>query len=210
VVSRSQAGTTAAHGRTLRADAARNFERIVDAAAVAFEDIGPDVTLEEIAQRADVSVATVYRRFRNRDQLVRAVFDHVLTTEIEPTAARHTDDPWRDLVGSLEATVDILSRRQVILSLARESDAVDVESVHRYLRSMERLLRRAVDAGTVRPELEVRDLSAVIVMALATVHHGDPHGAGPRRYLALLADGLRPAPVTLPPPAAPDLPHRHP
>jgi AcrR family transcriptional regulator len=189
----------------LRVDAARNYERIVVAADLAFEEAGPGVTLEEVARRAGVGIATVYRRFRNRDQLVRAVFEHVLTAEIEPSVAVQTDDPWLDLVGSLEATVEVLAGRQVILALARETDAVDVESLHRYVRSMERLLGRARDAGVVRPELEGRDLAAVVVMALATAHAGDPAGADRRRYLALLVDGLRPAPATLPPPSTHDL-----
>ena len=186
-------------GRTLRADAARNYQRIVGVAVTAFEELGPEVTLEEIARRADVSVMTVYRRFRARDQLVRAVLDYVLTTEIQPMAAAHTDDPWRDLVGVLEASIDVLARRQVILSIARESDAFDVEGVRHYLSSLERLLRRAVEAGVVRPELEVRDLAAVIVMVLATVRPNDPDGADRRRYLALVVEGLRVSPTTLPP-----------
>jgi AcrR family transcriptional regulator len=51
----------------VRADAARNHERIVGAAVLAFEELGPEATLEEIAVRADLSVMTVYRRFRTRD-----------------------------------------------------------------------------------------------------------------------------------------------
>ncbi len=188
-------------GRGLRVDAARNYERIIAAADQAFEDVGRAVTLEEVARRAGVGVATVYRRFRNRDQLLRAVFDHLVSTEIVPRLTRETDDPWHDLVGALEATVAALAGRQVILALARETDAFHVEGVHRYLESMERLLGRARDAGAVRPELERRDLSAVVVMALATVRPDDPAGLDRRRYLALLVDGLRPAPRVLPPPA---------
>ncbi|MBO0872006.1 MAG: TetR/AcrR family transcriptional regulator [Pseudonocardia sp.] len=188
------------HGEGLRADAARNYERIVVAAGQAFEDVGSQATLEEIARRADVGVATLYRRFRNRDQLVRAVFGHLLTTEIGPSTTVHTDDPWQDLVSALRATIDILARRRVILALARETQAFDVESIRRYVRSMERLLRRAIEANLVRPELEVRDLAAVIVMALATVHSHDPGGLDRNRYLALLLDGLRPSPTALPPP----------
>jgi AcrR family transcriptional regulator len=203
----------------LRADAARNYEHIVVAADQAFEDAGPSVTLEEVARRAGVGVATVYRRFRNRDQLVRAVFEHILATEIEPTTTVETDDPWQDLVDSLHATVDALAGRQVILALARETHSVDVESIHRYVRSMSRLVRRAIDAGVVRPELEGRDLTAVVVMALATVRPEDPDGADRRRYLALLLDGLRPARTVLPPPstvlregergAGREAPHQH-
>lgn len=168
------------------------------------------MTLEEVAQRADVNVATVYRRFGARDQLVRAVLDHVLTAEIEPLAAIHTDDPWRDLVGMLDAATDVLARRQVTLALARECAAFDVDSVYRCLSSMDRLLSRAIDAGLTRPELEVRDLAAVIVMTLATAHSDDPHGADRKRYLALLVDGLRAGPASLPPPSAHGFPrHGH-
>ncbi|MGA8116574.1 MAG: helix-turn-helix domain-containing protein [Actinocatenispora sp.] len=187
-------------GQGLRVDAARNYERIVDAAGRAFEEVGPSVTMDEVARRAGVGVATVYRRFRNRDELVRAVFRHVVTAEIEPATATDSDDPWQDLVSSLTATVEVLTRRQVVLALARETtDAIDVESLERYMRTMERMLRRAVAAGLVRPEVQARDMSAIVVMALATVHPRDPDGAGWRRYLALLVDGLRPAPTTLPP-----------
>lgn len=189
----------APQGRPLRVDAARNYERIVAAAGRAFEEDGPAVSLEEVARRAGVGVATVYRRFRNRDQLVRAVFEYLVTTEIEPAIAAETDDPWHDLVGSLEATVEVLAARRVVLAPAQELDAIDVASLHGFVRPMERLLGRAARAGLVRPELQVRDLAAVVVMALATVHPEDPAGLDRRRYLALLADGLRPAPTVLPP-----------
>lgn len=188
--------------RGLRADAARNYERILGAAVAAFEEIGPQATLEEIAARAQVSVITLYRRFRNRDQLIRAVFDHVLATEIEPMTTAHTDDPWRDLVGALETAIEVLARRQVIHSLALEFRAFADETGQRFLRFLEPLLRRAIDAKVVRPELEARDVVAVIVMTMAmtaTAHAGDPAGAARRRYFALLAEGLRPSAITLPP-----------
>ncbi|MET0188908.1 MAG: helix-turn-helix domain-containing protein [Pseudonocardia sediminis] len=184
--------------RPLRADAARNHRRILDAAAAAFEEDGPESSLEEIAARAGVGVATLYRRFRTREQLIRAVFEDVFSAEIEPTAWSPSDDPWADLTGALARAIDAISARQVILGLARETSAYDVETVHRYGRALERLLDRARDAGVVRPELTVRDLSAVLVMVMATVHAGDPGGDDRRRYLALVLDGLRPGRERLP------------
>jgi AcrR family transcriptional regulator len=196
---------TATDGQGLRADAARNYERIVVAAGLAFEEVGPAVTLEEVARRAGVGVATVYRRFRNREQLVRAVFQHILTTQIEPAMAVETDDPWHDLVSSLEAAVEVLAGRKVVLAVARETRALDMESMRRFVHSMDGPLRRAAAAGVVRPELVARDLAAVTIMALSTVHPRDPEGADRKRYLALLIDGLRPAPTVLPPPSTPDV-----
>ena len=110
--------------RGLRLDAVRNQERIVVAAAGAFSELGAEVTLEEVARRAGVGVATVYRRFRNRDQLVRAVVAHVLTAEIEPVAEIETDDPWRDLAATLEASVAAVAAHSEVVALAHAAGHV--------------------------------------------------------------------------------------
>ena len=192
---------TAAQGRTLRVDAARNHERIAAAASEAFEELGPDASLEEIARRAGVGVATLYRRFGNRDTLVAAAFEHIMTSEIEPAISVETGDQWHDLVAALEASVEVLAGRRVLIGLAREAGAVKVEVVDRYLSSMDRLLRRVKDAGLVRPELEARDLAAIVIMSVSMIHPRDPEGADRRRYLALLVDGIRPSATRLPEPA---------
>jgi AcrR family transcriptional regulator len=198
---------TGAGERGLRLDAARNQERIVAAAAAAFAELGGDVTLDEVARRAGVGVATVYRRFRNRDQLVRAVVARVLAAEIEPVAAVETDDPWRDLAATLEASVAAVAAHRDVVALAHAAGGIDVDVVDRYLHRLDRLLTRARAAGLVRPELEPRDVAVAVVMVLATIRR-DVGGDGAvktdaasgdwRRYLALLLDGMRPAPVPLP------------
>jgi AcrR family transcriptional regulator len=198
---------TGAGERGLRLDAARNQERIVAAAAAAFAELGGDVTLDEVARRAGVGVATVYRRFRNRDQLVRAVVARVLAAEIEPVAAVETDDPWRDLAATLEASVAAVAAHRDVVALAHAAGGIDVDVVDRYLHRLDRLLSRARAAGLVRPELEPRDVAVAVVMVLATIRR-DVGGDGAvktdaasgdwRRYLALLLDGMRPAPVPLP------------
>ncbi len=185
--------------RAMRVDAARNQDRIVAAAGAAFEELGAGVALEEVARRAGVGVATIYRRFRNRDQLVRAVLAYVFATEIQPVTAVETAEPWRDLARTIEATVESVAAHRVMIRLAHEAGAIDVDVVGSYLSSTERLLRRATDAGLVRPDLVARDLAAVVVMALAIAGDRDPDGVDRRRYLALLLDGLRPAPLPLPP-----------
>lgn len=184
--------------RGLRLDAVRNQERIVAAAAAAFAELGAEVTLDEVARRAGVGVATVYRRFRNRDQLVRAVVGHVLAAEVEPVAEVETDDPWRDLAATLEASVAAVAAHRQVVRLAHAVGAIDVALVDRFLQRLDRVLTRARAAGLVRPELEPRDLATAVVMVLATVPRGAPDDHGWHRYLALLLDGMRPAPAPLP------------
>lgn len=83
--------------------------------------------------------------------------------------------------------------------MTRETRVFDVESVRR-------MLHRTIAAGVVRPETGIRDLAAVIVMTLSTVHPAAPGGADRKRYPALLIDGLRPAAKPLPSPSAHDMP----
>src|SRR5690349_3404365 len=67
-----------AHVRPLRADAARNRARVLDAARTAFAEAGLDVGVEEIARRAGVGKGTLYRRFPTKEALVCAIFEDIL------------------------------------------------------------------------------------------------------------------------------------
>ena len=78
--------------RPLRADAARNRARVLDAARTAFAEAGLDVGVEEIARRAGVGKGTLYRRFPTKEALVRAIFDDILE-EIERLAAEAETEP---------------------------------------------------------------------------------------------------------------------
>jgi len=186
-------------GRALRVDAARNHIRIVSAAADAIEEVGAAVSLEEIARRAGVGIATLYRRFGTRDQLLKAVFEHIFETRIEPTIVDEGPDPWHDLVTTIAATVKAVAEHRVLLRLIKETGTIESDALAGYARAVERLLGRARDAGVVRPELSPRDLAAIVVMALAAVRVSGNDPADTRRYLAFLCDGMRPGPVSLPP-----------
>jgi hypothetical protein len=121
---------------------------------------------------------------------------HVLGPEIAG-AAVESDDPWRDLAATLEATVAAVAAHRELVRLAHAVGAIDVDTVDRFLHRLDRLLSRARAAGLVRPELEPRDLTVAVMMLLAVVRRKDGSGDW-RRYLALLLDGMRPAPTPLP------------
>jgi len=187
-----------------RSDAVRNRARIVAAAVAAFEEIGPQVRLDDLAERAGVGIATVYRLFGGRDDLVRAAFETVFGAEIEPLAqaARVAADPVAGLRDALGATLERVAAHRGLFRAARDSGVLGVDVAERYLRDLGDVLGAAQRAGAVRPDVGLRDVAAVLVMVLAVVREGDPDGANRRRYLALLLDGLRPGAPALPPPAA--------
>ena len=86
-----------AHVRPLRADAARNRARVLDAARTAFAEAGLDVGVEEIARRAGVGKGTLYRRFPTKEALVRAIFEDILrrVRAVSPTRATRSPTPGR-------------------------------------------------------------------------------------------------------------------
>lgn len=188
-----------------RADAQRNAARVVRAALSAFEERGAGVSLEEVARRAEVGIATLYRLFGGRDGLVAAAFSTFFVEVLEPIGrtATRADDPWDGLAAALADTVDALATHRVLLHLAHEHGAITVEIAERYLSDLGEVLVAAQRAGSARSDLVVRDLAAVLVMALAGARAADP--ADRRRYLALLMAGMRPSAEPLPPPGLPRL-----
>jgi AcrR family transcriptional regulator len=188
--------------RGLRSDASRNYSRILDAAAQLFEQKGRTVSLDEIAARAGVGVATLYRRFRTREELIAAVAEHVFAADVATAIVEGGPDPWTDLVATLSATVDAFAAHPVLVGLARESAVFDLSAKSEYLAAIERVLTRARDAGVIRPELTVDDVTAIVVMALTMVRSRGHDTA--RRYLALLIDGMRPIGHRLPGLTPPD------
>src|SRR3546814_12602905 len=89
---------------TLRADAARNREAIVEAARAVFAEQGLDAPLDEIAKRAGTGTATLYRRFPTRADLVAAVFAETMAAHVEAVeAALGDDDPWNGFASLIRA-----------------------------------------------------------------------------------------------------------
>lgn len=196
----------------LRADASRNVERIIRAAREAFAVGGADVSLGEIASRAGVGAATLYRRFAGKEELLRAVLEQRITEEIEPAVerARRAEDPRQGLAVLLEAALRLVSRERPMLAAARDAGAMTADVSARFFDPLAELLERGKAAGLIRDDVDSTDLRRLVVMLLSTVRLFEPGSEGWRRYLVLLFDALRPESAStlpeqtpLPPPFRP-------
>ncbi|WP_236796863.1 TetR/AcrR family transcriptional regulator [Amycolatopsis sp. GM8] len=183
----------------LRADAQRNRERILAAAAEVFATRGLEATLHDVAAHAGVGVGTVYRRFPDKKALVEALFDTALgelLTIAERAAA--VDDPWealtqllRDL--TLRAAADS-GLRQVLGNQAVGRDTF-AATRQRLALVAARLLRRAQEQGTVRADLEYVDLAMLWRMLTTVAEETQPVRPDAwQRYLEITLDGLRARP----------------
>jgi AcrR family transcriptional regulator len=196
----------------LRADAARNREKILAAASELFTEEGADFCVDEIASRAGVGHATVFRRFPTKDDLVIAMLEDRLA-ELARGAeeAEAHEDPFEGLRAAMEHIV----ARQACDRGLFESISTQVigsprlrEARHRVVAPFARLLRRAQEAGAVRDDLEPED---VLFLATAASHASPCRLDLPelwRRYLGVILDGMRPegsSPLSPPAPRLADL-----
>ena len=177
----------------LRADAQRNLGRILEAAADAYADVGPDVTIDEIARRAGVGHGTVFRRFPTKDALRAAVL-RARRDELLSRARELLEEP--DAGAALEAFVwDVAGScrrdRALFESMEKCGGFADVSDAKQELHeSVNRLIRRAQRAGAVRQGLDARDIGALVGAAIQASMHAERDDAW-RRYVQVVLDGLR-------------------
>ena len=108
--------------RPLRADAARNRARLLVAAREVFAERGLDATMDEVARRAGVGVGTAYRRFRNRDELIAALFEERFEEFMGVLdKALADDDAWRGLSGFLERSMEMQAEDRGFKELMHQS-----------------------------------------------------------------------------------------
>ena len=188
-----------------RADALRNRERIVTAARELFVEFGPDVPLDDIARRAGVGNATVYRNFPDRDALVREVVCSVMdrTVAAAERALAQTGDAFEALERFVHTAADErISALCPMIQTTFDKHHPDLEAARE---RSEQLIRKVMDraraAGQLRPDVEVGDLM-VAVAQLSRPPAGTGCASADRfvhRHLQLFLDGLRaPARSVLP------------
>lgn len=180
--------------RPLRADAARNAERIVRAARAAFTESGTDVALEEVARRAGVGVATLYRRFPSKDDLIRAIVEWRYAEQVEPVVAGALadPDPWRGLVATLDAALTVAAEEHATIKAARDPRRLVDAIMARFFTELATIVRRGQDAGQIRTDITPADLPPLVFMLISTLRLTEPGGTEWRRYLVLVLDALRP------------------
>ncbi|GAB2443070.1 TetR/AcrR family transcriptional regulator [Streptosporangium sandarakinum] len=180
----------------MRADARRNFDRIVAAAGTLIAEHGAEASLEEIARRAEVGSATLHRHFPTRRALLEAVFeDRVKTLCTKADDLLTAPDPGEALFTWLRAVgTHAAANRGLGASLMRGGgDPALGRTCHdMIINAGERLLVRARAADAVRPGIAVIHLLK-LVGAISLATEQEPDGpAEADRLLALAIDGVRP------------------
>ena len=188
--------------RPLRADAARNRQALIDAAQRLLLARGLSVTLDDIAAEAGVNVATAYRHFANKHELIAAFLEQqVMAAATIAEEAAGADDPWQGLTDYLSRMLGLIAASRGlhdVLAPTYAGNWIEIRD-ERLTPAVRRLISRAQDAGALRPDIELGDLGVVLRMlaALSDIPHERPK-ALTDRYLALILDGLRPAATPLP------------
>ncbi|MGI5499328.1 TetR/AcrR family transcriptional regulator [Lentzea sp. CA-135723] len=204
-----------------RRDAQANLARVLAAAADVFAERGCTATLADVAKAAGVGVATVYRTFATKDDLIHVVYEPKFElAQQQAQDASNNPDPWAGIVTFLELAVPTIAKDRGLRELLSGSYSETLgwsrprtphqlaklveDSHNRTGEHLERLVRRAREAGVVRDDLVAGDMLLLSMAVHTAVEVGGPgHPLLYRRMIGFLLDGLRPsreAPTSLPEP----------
>ncbi|MCU1636409.1 MAG: hypothetical protein JWQ68_1648 [Cryobacterium sp.] len=177
-----------------RRDARQNRERLVTEARTLIALHGVDASLEEIARRADVGVATLYRNFPTRDDLVRALYDIALAelaTVREEIAAAPT--AWDGIVVYTERVAEWLvadPSLPPILKRMATADPAYRPTAH-FENFLASLVAQAKKDGDLRPDVDGLDIAVLVTIVGSLGSLGEGYTGQWRRQLSILLDGLR-------------------
>ena len=173
----------------LRADARRNHDALVTAAAKVFAAAGVDAPMKDIADRAGVGVGTVYRRFPKRSDLILAVFQHEVEACAKAAGALSAEHPpFEALARWIDRFLDLVVAKRGLAAALRSDDHAYVELRDdfeaRLVPALQGLMEAA--AAEIRPGVSAPDLWRAVALLCAS---GDFDQT--RRMVALLVNGLR-------------------
>lgn len=177
-----------------RRDARQNRERLLTEARALIAHNGVDASLEEIARRADVGVATLYRNFPTRDDLMRALYELALAElssvrgEIEaaPTA-------WDGVVVYAERVAEWLVADPSLPPILKRMATIDPSgrSAAHFDGFIAGLVAQAKRDGTLRADVDAVDIAVLVTMAGSLGGLGEGYAGQWRRQLSIVLDGLR-------------------
>ncbi|WP_210494157.1 TetR/AcrR family transcriptional regulator [Patulibacter sp. SYSU D01012] len=178
--------------RPRRADARRNYERLVEAAREAFAEGGADTPLEEVARRAGVGIGTLYRNFPQRAALLEAVYLEEVQALCDSAADLADLPPWEAFAGWLRRLTAYLVAKQALAPALLGTFERDADVFQRSRAALlavgDPLLRRAQEAGVVRPDTDVAEVLK-LAGGIAKIPVEDPAQNG--HILEMALDGLR-------------------
>jgi AcrR family transcriptional regulator len=191
----------------LRADATRNRDAILAAAKEIFAERGIEASLEEIAARARVGIATLYRRFPSRQHLVAAALAEKVAKYVEAAeAALAIGDPWAGFCSYVRTICELQAGDRGLADLLSMTLPADehMEGLRRRAHDhVATLIERAQAAGRLRDDFVSEDLLILLIANAALVHVTRTEApAASQRLVALALDafGRTDGPSSLPPP----------
>lgn len=187
-----QPGEGKAVTRPMRADARRNYERLVEAAREVFAREGGGASMEAIARQAGVGVGTLYRHFPKRIDVVEAVYRTDVDTLVETAEEVVTDlEPWPAVVAFLEAFVRYAQGKRTFLNELREAfeknPGLRLDMLERVQQAMQLVVERAQDAGVVRTDVSGPDLMQLVGPMCTNAALSEDQS---KRLLSMILDGL--------------------
>jgi AcrR family transcriptional regulator len=193
--------------QTLRADAARNARRILDAAHVVLKG-NPQASSEDIARAAGLGVATLYRRFPTREDLIQGILWDIFERDIAPALARaeQETDPREGVRISFEAALSAAVRLGTPFPAG-----MTLEMAQAFVGPVSQMIFRSQQQGLIRADLDPeKDTLRLLLMLLSVVPTFSPSSKGWNRYLRLVMDSLAVTPTEpLPPTEASVDPFQH-
>ena len=184
-------------GRKPRADAARNRERVLEAAKVVFSAGGPDASLEAVAKRAGVGIGTLYRHFPTREVLFEAVYRREVDqlSELAERLANEVEvEPVEALRRWLHANVRLVATKKGMVAAlalaAHRPSELHAYSADRLTKAVGSLLDRAAKAGEIRADITPEDLLRALVGMSYNVYDTPDWRKTARRLADIFVDGL--------------------
>ena len=179
--------------KPLRADAARNVDKIILAARQCFREHGPEVPLQTIAATAGVGPATLFRNFADKEELVLAALNRQLRETVDPVMVEALAgmDAAEGLLRVMDAIMAAASADANLLGAVAGRRELLTGITGSLMDSIGVLLVRGQGQGTLRSDISMTDMFRLLAMLIGVVDTMEPGSDAWRRPVALIEDAIR-------------------